>query len=191
MDRLHVDNCFFRFSYFSMESSQSKFSVDREKFIKNHLSQQKEGLLSMKSGSVHRRILEFGPFLHILKRTKYVLASPFQIIFTESDGILRRILRRRLCKPNTLDASSEGIPRSTEFLYSGDHRIRPTNGTTLRLFRVPETSHIRYYVSHSDELGLHGGFIMWPNLTLFKIKVTTCSDLIKLRHSSDRYALES
>uniref|UniRef100_A0A9J2PAX3 Sema domain-containing protein n=1 Tax=Ascaris lumbricoides TaxID=6252 RepID=A0A9J2PAX3_ASCLU len=131
----------------------------------------------MKSGSVHRRILEFGPFLHILKRTNYVLASPFQIIFTESDGILRRILRRRLCKPNTLDASSEGIPRSTEFLYSGDHRIRPTNGTTLRLFRVPETSHIRYYVSHSDELGLHGGFIMWPNLTLFKIKGRHLRDL--------------
>ncbi|KHN83686.1 hypothetical protein Tcan_05376, partial [Toxocara canis] len=101
-----------------------------------------------------------------------------EVIMTESNGVLHRILRRRSHESNKLKADLNGIPHPSEFIYMGNRRSQLPTGPTLTLFTIPETNHIRYYLKHSDELGLHGGFLKWPYITLFEIKVLTDSNML-------------
>lgn len=83
--------------------------------------------------------------------------------------MLYRILRRRYHFKS--DADQQGIPHSTEFLYRGDRRSQINGSKTTIMFTVADTERMRYHVKHSDELGLNGGFPLWPFLCIFKIKV--------------------
>ncbi|VDM46785.1 unnamed protein product [Toxocara canis] len=103
-----------------------------------------------------------------------------EITLTESNGVLHRILRRRSHNSNQLDADTNGIPHRSEFIYLGNRRSQLQTGATLTLFSIPETNHTRYYLKHSDEYGLHGGFLKLPYITVFEIKGRRMKD-IKIR----------
>ncbi|VDM40971.1 unnamed protein product [Toxocara canis] len=116
-----------------------------------------------------------------------------EVIMTESNGVLHRILRRRSHESNKLKADLNGIPHPSEFIYMGNRRSQLPTGPTLTLFTIPETNHIRYYLKHSDELGLHGGFLKWPYITLFEIKGRRLKDLkvrLKTRRRPDQFYYE-
>ncbi|VDM29475.1 unnamed protein product [Toxocara canis] len=128
--------------------------------------------------------------------TTYNTSSSYfypEVILTESNGVLHRILRRRSYKCNELNAYLNGIPRPSEFIYMGNRRSQLATGPALTLFAIPETNHIRYYLKHSDELGLHGGFLKWPYITLFEIKGRRLKDLkvrLKTRRRPDQFYYE-
>ncbi|VDK57817.1 unnamed protein product, partial [Anisakis simplex] len=92
----------------------------------------------------------------------------YEIIYTEISHALYRVIRKRRREETEVDP--EGVPYTSEYFLKGDARTALPATQLKRLFSVPDTKLNRYYVKHTDKLGLHGGFLLWSSLRLIKLK---------------------